>query len=113
MPASVPAAIVGGATAPARAVPARPGGGLGEAEVGHLHLAVGRQLDVRGLQVAVDDAVLVGLLERLGDLLRDRDRLVHGDRAALQPLRRSSPSTSSIARKWTLEASSSAALSKP
>ena len=61
--------------------------GLGEAEVEHLDLAVGRQLDVGGLQVAVDDAVLVRLLERLGDLLRDRDRFVHGDRAAREAFR--------------------------
>ncbi len=61
--------------------------GLGEAEVQHLHLAVGRQLDVCGLQVAVDDAVPVRLLEGLGDLLRDRDRFVYGDRAARQTFR--------------------------
>jgi hypothetical protein len=44
--------------------------GLGQAEVEHLDLAVGRHLHLRGLQVAVDDALLVGSLERLGDLLR-------------------------------------------
>ena len=37
-------------------------GRLGEAEVQDLHLAVGRQLDVGGLQVAVDDALRRGLL---------------------------------------------------
>ena len=63
------------------------GPGLGEAEVEHLDLAVRRQLDVRGLEVAVDDALLVGFLERLGDLPRDRERLVDGDRPALQPRR--------------------------
>ena len=61
--------------------------GLGQAEVQHLHLAVGRDLHVRGLQVAMDDAVLVGLLERLRDLLRDGERFVEWDRAALQPVR--------------------------
>ena len=35
----------------------------------------------------MDDALLVGLLERLGDLPGDRDGLVDGDRPALQPLR--------------------------
>ena len=41
---------------------------LREPEVQHLHRAVGADLDVRGLQVAVDDALLVRGLERLGDL---------------------------------------------
>ncbi len=63
-----------------------PAPGLGEAEVEHLHLAVRRQLDVRGLEVAVDDTLLVGLLERLGHLLRNRKGLLHGHRPALQPL---------------------------
>ena len=52
------------------------GPGLGETEVEHLDLPVRRHLDVRRLEVAVDDALLVRLLERLGDLLRDGDRLV-------------------------------------
>ena len=60
---------------------------LGEAEVENLGLAVGGQLDVRRLEVAVDDALLVRLFERLGDLPRDRDGLVDGDRPALQALR--------------------------
>ena len=42
---------------------------LREAEVEHLHRAVGADLDVRGLQIAMDDALLVRGLERLGDLL--------------------------------------------
>ena len=45
------------------------GPGLGEAEVEHLDLAVRCHLHVRGLEVAVDDALLVRLFERLGDLL--------------------------------------------
>ena len=56
----------------------------------------GRDLDVGGLQIAVDDALLVRRFERLGDLLRDRQRLVERNRAARDPLRQSSPSTSSI-----------------
>ena len=60
--------------------------GLGEAEVEHLDLPVGRELHVRGLQVAVDDALGVGLLERLGDLLRDLERLLDGDGAARETL---------------------------
>jgi hypothetical protein len=35
----------------------------------------------------VDDALLVRFFERFGDLLRDCERFVHRDRAALQPLR--------------------------
>ena len=34
----------------------------------------------------MDDALVVRLLERLGDLLRDLERLVDGDRAAREPL---------------------------
>jgi DNA-binding TFAR19-related protein (PDSD5 family) len=60
---------------------------LGEPEVENLDLAVRRQLDVGRLEVAVDDAALVSLLERLGDLPRDRSGLVERDRSALQPLR--------------------------
>ena len=49
--------------------------GLREAEVQDLDDAVRRDLDVRGLQVAVDDPFVVRGLERLGDLPRDRQRL--------------------------------------
>ncbi len=59
---------------------------LGEAEVEHLHRAVAGELDVGGLQVAVDDTALVGVLEGLGDLAGDRQRLVERQRAARQPI---------------------------
>ena len=49
---------------------------LGEAEVEHLHAAVGADLHVRGLQIAMDDALLVRGFERVGDLPRDRQRLI-------------------------------------
>ena len=74
-PAAVPVcASVGDCDRSAEDVTPRPSPrpGLGEAEVEDLDLAVRRQLDVGGLEVAVDDALLVGALERLGDLLRDR-----------------------------------------
>ena len=53
---------------------------LREPEVQHLHCAVGSQLDIRRLEIAVDDSALVSRFERLGDLARDRHRLVDGDR---------------------------------
>jgi len=40
----------------------------GHAEVQHLGLPVGAHEDVRGLQVAVDDAAQVGVVDRLADL---------------------------------------------
>ena len=55
---------------------------LGEAEVEHLDGAVGPDPDVGGLEVAVDDAGLVGGLEGLGDLTRDGYGLVDRDRPA-------------------------------
>ena len=60
---------------------------LGEAEVEHFDGALGSDLDVGGLEVAVDDALLVRRLERRGDLERDGERLVGRDRAAREPLR--------------------------
>ena len=43
-------------------------------------------LHVGGLQVAVDDALVVGLLESLGDLLRDLEGFVDGDGAPCEAL---------------------------
>ena len=84
---------------------------LRQAEVEHLHRAVGAHLDVRRLQVAVDDALLVRGLERVGDLPRDRQGVLERNRAARNALRQSprpppvpSPARrdphSSRARKW-------------
>ncbi len=39
-----------------------------------------------GFEIPVDDALLVGRLERLGDLTRDRQRLLQGNRPLLQAL---------------------------
>ncbi len=60
------------------------GDGLGQPEVEHLHDAVGRDLDVRRLQVPVDDPLVVRGLERLRDLPRDREcfRRAGSDRCA-------------------------------
>ena len=55
---------------------------LRQTEIENLHRAVAGQFDVRGLQIAMDDAALVRVFERLGDLLGDRQRFVKGNRAA-------------------------------
>ncbi len=55
---------------------------LGQTEVEHFYLAVRLQLHVGRLQVAVDDALLVRLLEPLCDLSRDRERLFERQRPA-------------------------------
>jgi hypothetical protein len=54
--------------------------GLRQSKIEHLHGAVVAQLDVRGLEIAMDDALLVSRLQRLGDLTGDRKRLIerHG-----------------------------------
>src|SRR3712207_7310770 len=50
--------------------------GLRDAEVGELHDAVVAAQQVAGLDVAVHDAVAVGVLEAAAALLDDRERLV-------------------------------------
>ena len=65
---------------------------LRETEVEHLHRAVVGDQDVRGLEIAMDDPALVCVLERLGDLRRDRGvrrrrAWVHAD-ALVEPLAR-------------------------
>ena len=50
---------------------------LRQAEVEHLHDAVRRDLDIRGLQVTVDDPFFVCGLECVDDLPRDRERFGH------------------------------------
>ena len=60
---------------------------LRETEIQHLDRAVGADLDVGRLQIAMDDALLVRGFERLGDLLRDRQRLVERNRALRDAIR--------------------------
>jgi hypothetical protein len=60
---------------------------LREPEVEDLHRAISTHLDVRGLQIAMDDRLLVRGFECLGDLLRDGQRVAHWNRALRNPLR--------------------------
>ncbi len=59
---------------------------LCEAEVENLHLAVGQQEDVGGLQVPVRDALLVRRAESARDRDRDVHRLAHRQRALPQAI---------------------------
>jgi hypothetical protein len=58
-------------------------GHLRQAEIQHLHRTIRFELDVRGLQVTMDDALLVRGLERVGDLVGDRQRLVERHRTVV------------------------------
>ena len=61
----------------------------------------GRDLDVRGLQIAMDDAPLMRRLERIRNLPRDGQRLLERDRAAAMRSASVGPSTSSMTSAWT------------
>ena len=54
---------------------------LGEAEVHHLHVAALGEEDIRGLDVAMHDALRVRGVERVGDLDADVDNLLDLERA--------------------------------
>ena len=56
----------------------------------------GLHLDIRGLEIAVDDPVLVRRFERLGDLLGDRQGLIDGIGPRAMRSASVGPSTSSI-----------------
>ena len=83
IPAAVARAVsVGECVTPAEAPDGRvPLEDLREAEVEELDSPVGRDLDVRGLEVAVDDPLLVRRFQGLGDLPRERERFFEWKRA--------------------------------
>ena len=60
-------------------------GHLGQSEIQHLHGAVQPQFDVAWLQIPVNDPLLVGGFERVGDLLGGLQRLIQRKRALLDP----------------------------
>ena len=49
---------------------------FGEAEIENFNCALRRNLNVGGFQIAVDDAFFVRVLQRLGDLPGDRERVI-------------------------------------
>ncbi|HYN06077.1 MAG TPA: hypothetical protein VES67_01680, partial [Vicinamibacterales bacterium] len=60
---------------------------FGETKIEHLHRAVVAHLDVRGFEIAVNDARVVRGFERFGDLTRDGEGFVEWERAACETLR--------------------------
>ena len=82
----MPIAVIAGLVIVGEAVASPPSSNdrlerLRETEVEHLHRAVGPQLHIRGLEIAVDDPQLVGGFERFGDLPRNRERFLDGNRS--------------------------------
>ena len=74
------ARVVTGAAAGRRAHQVR------QAEVEHLHVASRGQLHVGGLEIAVNDALLVRRLQRVRDLAGDGQCLVRRQRSSSQPI---------------------------
>ena len=64
---------------------------LGQPKIQHLDGAVSAHLDVGRLQVAMNDPLLMRGLQRLRDLLGDRQRLVDRDRALGDSVRQRRP----------------------
>ena len=58
-----------------------------EAEIQHLDDAIGPHLDIRRLQIAMNDPALVRGAEGFSNLSRDEERLLNRDRAARETLR--------------------------
>ena len=60
---------------------------LGEPKVQYLDRTIGPHFDVRRFEIPVDDAFFMRGFERLGDLTRDRQRLIERDGALRQTIR--------------------------
>ena len=60
--------------------------GFGEAEVQHFHFAIARDLDVRRLEIAMDDPPVVRRFQGYCNLQRRRDGFVQRDRTAREPV---------------------------
>ena len=60
---------------------------LGQAEVEHFQAQIRRDGDVRGLQIPVDDAALMGRIERIRELPGDPEGLLDAQRPAHQAIR--------------------------
>jgi hypothetical protein len=63
-----------------------PSRALARAEVEDLHLARRRDLDIGRLQVAVNNALLVRRVQRVGDLMRERDGFIVWESASDQSI---------------------------
>src|SRR6266516_2590290 len=74
-------------------------GDFGQTEIEHLHLPPRGDHQVGALDVAVDDAAPVRLLQRLGNLDADVDRFAEGERPPLSFCESGSPSTYSMTMK--------------
>ena len=85
-PVSVACALSVGELHHVRPRAARDVEAFGQPEVQHFHRAVLADFDVRGLQVPMDDPLLVRGFEGVRDLRSDRERLVDGDRPADDPI---------------------------
>jgi hypothetical protein len=64
---------------------------LGEAKVEYLHDAIESHLDVGWFQIPVNDALLVGRFEGLGQLPRNRQRLIDRNRTSCEAIRERRP----------------------
>ena len=60
---------------------------LGQSKVQDLYYAVWPHLDVGGFEIAVNDALLVCRVKRIGDLLRDGERFVERNRPVRDAIR--------------------------
>jgi hypothetical protein len=65
--------------------------GLRQTEVQHLHHAIGPHFHVGGLEIAMHNPQLVRRFDRLGDLRRDRQRVVDRNRSLRDAIRQRRP----------------------